>query len=148
MILDALKNAAKYTTLRNGFDEGFGFLNQPGLAELKEGKYEISGDRIYAIIALENGRAVDEAELEGHRKYIDIQYVISGEESMGWAPREGLPNSVEYDEEKDLEFFQGRPQSIIKVPEGSFIIFFPSDAHLPLIGSGPIHKVILKVAVD
>jgi len=147
MILDTLGNAAKYAGLKVGISEAFGFLDQPGLAELPDGEYEILGDRVYAIIAHENGRSISEGKLEGHRKYIDIQYVISGEESMGWKAREGLANSVDYDDEKDLEFFEGDPDSIVRVPPGSFIIFLPTDAHLPLIGNGPIHKVVVKVAV-
>ncbi len=148
MILDTLGNAAKYAGLKAGLSEAFGFLDQRGLAELPDGKYEITGDRVYAIIAHENGRQIEEGELEGHRKHIDIQYVISGDESMGWAPREGLVNSVDYDKEKDLEFFEGEPDSVVRVPPGSFTIFLPTDAHLPLIGNGPIHKVVVKVAVN
>ncbi len=147
MILDTLGNAAKYVGLKEGLSEAFGFLDQPGLEELPDGKYEITGDRVYAIIAHVDGRQVDDGEMEGHRKYLDIQYVISGEESMGWKPREGLVSSVEYDPEKDFEFFEGEPDSIIRVPPGSFTIFLPTDAHLPLIGNGPIHKVVVKVAV-
>lgn len=148
MILDVLTNAAKYAGFKNGLSEGFGFLDQPHLAELADGKYEIAGDRLYAIVAHENGRRAEEAQLEGHRKYIDIQYVISGDESMGWAPREGLKHAVEYNKEKDLEFFEGAPKSIVRIPPGSFAVFLPDDAHMPLIGTGPIHKVIIKVAVD
>ena len=145
MILDRLDNAAKYTGLKPGISEAFGFLDQPGLENLPDGKYEISGDRVYAIITRTNGRKVDEGELEAHRKYIDIQYVVSGDESMGWKPREGLVPSMEYDEERDLEFLEGRPDSILQVPPGSFTVFLPTDAHQPLIGSGPIHKVVVKV---
>lgn len=148
MILDTLDNAAKYAGLKTGLPEAFGFLDQPGLVELPDGKHEILGDRVYATIAHESGRDVSDGQLESHRKYIDIQYVISGNESMGWAPREGLNASIEYDEEKDLEFFEGRPASVVEVPPGSFIIFLPSDAHLPLIGNGSIHKVVVKVAAD
>jgi len=147
MILDTLGNAAKYAGLKVGMSEAFGFLDQPRLAELPDGKYEIAGDRVYAIIAHENGRKVIEGELEAHRKYIDIQYVISGDESMGWKPREGLVNSIDYDEERDLEFFEENPDSIVRIPPGSFVIFLPTDAHLPLIGRGQIHKVVVKVAV-
>jgi len=147
MILDTLENAAKYAGLKAGISEGFGFLDQPGLAELPDGKHEICGDRVFAIIAREQGRKVDDGELEGHRKYLDIQYVISGDESMGWRSREGLKNSVDYDAERDLEFFEGDAKSVIRVPPGSFIVFLPTDAHLPLIGDGPIHKVVVKVAM-
>lgn len=147
MILDTLENAAKYAGLKIGISEAFGFLDQPGLAELPEGKHSIIGDRVHAIIDRCQGRAIEDGDLEGHRKYIDIQYVISGDESMGWSARAGLVNSVEYDEGKDLEFFEGDPKSIVRVPPGCFAVFLPTDAHFPLIGKGPIHKVVVKVAV-
>ena len=147
MILDILSNAARYTGFKTGLSEGFGFLDQPGLAKLADGKYEINGDHVFALVQRVPGRKATEGELEGHRKYIDIQYVISGNESMGWSPREGLVNSVEYHEGKDVEFFEGAPQSIIHVPPGFFTLFLPTDAHLPCIGDGPIHKVVIKVAV-
>ncbi len=147
MILDTLNNLAKYEGLKIGIAEALEFLDQPGLAELPDGKYEIAGDKVYAIIARENGRKVEDGELEAHRKYIDIQYVISGDESMGWKNREGLVHSKDYEEEQDLEFFQGEPESIVRVPPGSVVVFLPADAHLPLIGNGPIHKVVVKAAV-
>jgi biofilm protein TabA len=147
MILDTLGNAAKYAGIKTGIAEAFGFLDQPGLAEMPDGKYEIAGDRVYAMVAHENGRKTEDGELEGHRKYIDIQYIIAGEESMGWSPRGGLATSVAYDAERDLEFFKGKPESIVRVPPGSFTVFLPTDAHLPLIGNGPIHKVVVKVAI-
>lgn len=147
MILDVLSNAAKYAGLKTGLSEGFGFLDQAGIADLEDGKYEINGDLVFALVQRVPGRKIEDGELEGHRKYIDIQYVISGKESMGWSAREGLVNSVEYDEKRDVEFFEGKPESMVRVSPGSFTIFLPSDAHLPCIGSGPIHKVVVKVAV-
>ncbi len=147
MILDTLENAAKYVGLKDGLSEAFGFLSQPGLEHLPDGKHEIMGDRVYAIVMTMDGRQVHEGELEGHRNYLDIQYVISGEETVGWKNRTGLVNSAEYDPEKDLEFFEGEPDSIIHVPPGSFTLFFPTDAHLPLIGNGLIHKVVVKMAI-
>ncbi|MDZ8119009.1 YhcH/YjgK/YiaL family protein [Pontiella agarivorans] len=148
MILDTLENAARYAGLRTGLSEGFGFLDQPGIAELEPGRYEISDDLVFAIIEKNDGRKVEDGQLEAHRKYIDIQYIICGDESMGWSPRSELIGSQGYDEKRDLEFFTDPVQSIVKVPEGSFAVFMLSDAHLPGIGNGPIHKVVVKVAVD
>ncbi|MBN2684195.1 MAG: YhcH/YjgK/YiaL family protein [Pontiellaceae bacterium] len=148
MILDTLKNAAHYAGFRDGCSEAFGFLDQPGIETLTDGKYEINGERVYAIVSRTQGRAISDGQLEGHRKYVDIQYVISGEESMGWRAADGLKSAVAYDEERDLEFFEGEPESIVRVPPGSFAVFLPTDAHLPLIGNGPIHKVVVKVALS
>ena len=147
MILDTLEHADKYAALNAGLQKGFSFLQRPDLTRLSDGKYEIDGDAVFAMVNHTSGRRVDEGQLEGHRKYIDIQYIISGQKSMGWKPANGLTVSVDYDSEKDLLFFEEEPQSIVPVPPGNMVIFFPEDAHLPLIGDGPIHKVIIKVAV-
>jgi YhcH/YjgK/YiaL family protein len=148
MILDTLENAAKYAGLRDGLSEGFGFLDQPGVTELAPGKYEISDGLVYAIVEKNDGRKVEDGKLEAHRNYLDIQYIVSGDESMGWSPLADLTGSEGYDEKRDLEFFTDDPQSIVKVPPGSFTIFLPADAHLPGIGNGPIHKIVIKVAMD
>jgi YhcH/YjgK/YiaL family protein len=147
MILDTLEHADLYTALNPGLQAGFDFLRRADLAELPDGKYEIDGDRVFAVPAHVDARREEDGQLEGHKKYIDIQYIISGNESIGWKDADGLPVSVEYDEEKDLMFFEGKSDSVFRFPPGSFAIFFPGDAHLPLIGSGEIHKVVVKVAV-
>jgi biofilm protein TabA len=147
MILDTLTHATKYADPNSGLEAGLAFLHRSDLSELPDGKYEIDGDRVFAIIDHADGRRVEEGRLEGHRKYIDIQYIISGDESMGWRSVEGLTIDTDYDPDKDLLFFSEKPESIAQVPPGHVAIFFPEDAHLPLIGSGPIHKVIIKVAV-
>jgi biofilm protein TabA len=148
MILDHLDNAARYSALNEGLSAGFGFLAQPNIEQLESGRYEIAGDRVYAIVDRTEGRRMDDALLESHRKYVDIQFIIAGSESIGWSPRKGLTTAVEYDAERDLEFHHGKPASLFLVPPGSFAIFLPTDAHMPLIGEGPIHKVVVKVAVD
>lgn len=147
MILDTLQNAARYAGLKVGCSEAFGFLDQPGLKDLPSGKYEIAGSRVFAIVDRTQGRKISDGQLEGHRKYLDIQFVISGDESMGWRSSAGLPSAMAYDAKRDLEFFEGEPESVLRVPPGSFAIFLPTDAHLPLIGEGPIHKVVVKVAI-
>ena len=149
MILDTLENAARYAGFKAGISEGFGFLDQPGVAELEPGKYEISDGLVFAIVEKNDGRKVEDGKLEAHRNYLDIQYIISGDESMGWSPLSDLSSSSNgYDAERDLEFFDGAPQALVKVPPGSFTIFLPTDAHLPGIGTGPIHKIVVKVAMD
>lgn len=147
MILDTLEHAGRYNALHPGFNTAFNFLRRNDLSAIPDGQIELDGDRVFAIIAHAEGRREADGQLEGHKKYIDIQYLLSGVESMGWKSIEGLNVSVEYDAEKDLLLFDGSAESLVRVPPGSFAIFFPEDAHLPLIGDGPIHKVIIKVAV-
>ena len=146
MMTDQLANAQKYYKLHPDFERAFSFLTKDDLADLPVGKYEIDGDRLFAIIQKENGKSKSEAVLEAHRKYIDIQYVVSGTDEMGWRPTSAC-KSIEspYSEAEDIGFFKDEPQSWTKVEAGHFAIFTPDDAHAPMISSGEIHKVVIKV---
>ncbi|RPH92172.1 MAG: DUF386 domain-containing protein, partial [Calditrichaeota bacterium] len=89
------------------------------------------------------------ARLEAHRKYIDIQYIISGADEMGWkAVKECQNIDAAYDEGKDIEFYRDVPMLWKTVPAGSFAIFFPNDAHAPMVGQGEIHKAVVKVLIN
>ncbi|MFH0953756.1 MAG: YhcH/YjgK/YiaL family protein, partial [Verrucomicrobiota bacterium] len=134
---------------RKDFARAFSFLRQAGVADLPPGRHEVDSDRVYAVVGKDTGRGRQGARLEAHRKYIDIQFVVAGHEVIGW---EDLRNCRSrrrgYDREKDIEFFTGEPARWVTVPPGSLAIFFPEDAHAPLAGEGPVHKVVVKVAAD
>lgn len=149
VILDSLEHAEAYFHMHPAFERAFAFLKQRALAELPPGRHEIDGDRLFCMINKGPGRSRAEAKLEAHRKYIDIQYVIAGTDEMGTKPTADckLPDTG-YDVENDIEFFRDEPESWMKVRAGSFIVFFPEDAHAPLVSAGEIHKAVLKVAVE
>jgi biofilm protein TabA len=148
MILSTLDKSQQYANCYPGLARGFEFLRQPGLANHPDGKLEIDGDRLFAIFAHEEGRGRDGAYLEFHRRYIDIQFVIEGSEVIGWQPLATCQQVKQvYDQDRDLGFFSERPTNWLEVSPGSFAIFFPHDAHAPLASSGPVHKVVIKVAV-
>ena len=106
MILDDLKNAARYCHLHAGFRQGFEFLQRADLLALAEGRHELLGDRVFALINRDPGRGHEGARLEAHRKYIDIQYLVDGSEEIGWRPTTECRELVEaYDESRDIMFF-------------------------------------------
>ena len=149
MIVDRLVNAENYCDMHPMFERAFAFLRRSDLVELPEGRHEIDGDRLFCLISNGPGRSRAEAPLEAHRKYIDIQYVIGGADEMGWKPTSACKtSSVPYDAEKDIEFFENAPDAWAVVPAGSFAVFFPRDAHAPLVGTETIHKAVLKIAVQ
>ncbi len=149
IIVDRLANAEQYAGMHPRFEKAFAFLRRDDLTHLAEGRHEIDGDRLFCLISNGPGRSRDEAPLEAHRKYIDIQYVMAGTDEMGWKPTSACEIvEVRYDPEKDIAFFGDAPQTWTPVPAGSFAIFFPRDAHAPLVSSGRIHKAVLKIAVE
>jgi len=145
MILARLEQADRYLALHPDFPAAIAFLRGQPLADLPLGRIEIAG-AMYAMVFRSPARQRSEAHLEAHRKYIDIQYLISGDEEMGWktGSRCQRPHAP-YDAEKDIEFFTDPPDSYITVLPGEFVVFFPDDAHAPLIGTGVVHKVVIKV---
>ncbi len=149
IITDSLEHAEDYYHLHRAFEIAFAFLRENALAELPTGRHEIDGDNLFCIIGKETGRTRTEAKLEAHRKYIDIQYVIAGTDEMGFRPTADCKLiDTSYVADKDIEFFNDQPNSWTPVPPGSFVIFFPQDAHAPLVSSGELHKVVLKIAVE
>ena len=148
MIIDRLENAERYFGLNAGFAAAFAFLRNDKLEDLANGRHVIEGERLYASIMREQGRDKSQTRLEAHRKYIDIQVPINRHESMGWKARAACAkHSVPYDSGKDVEFFEGSADSWVVVNPGEFAVFCPEDVHAPLLGSGEIHKVVVKVAV-
>jgi len=149
MILDVLTNEERLRKLHPGFGAAFQFLRGTNLNQLPEGRREIDGPRLYALVVRGQGRGQKGAKLEVHRRYIDIQYSITGPDVIGWKQISACRNPVEaYDEVKDIQFFLDASDSWVTVPQGSFGIFYPEDAHAPMAADGPIHKVVVKVAVD
>lgn len=84
MIIDVQVNAHRYVALHQGFAHAFEFLGRPDLQELPADTYEIDGKRVYAMVAKETGRKREDALLEAHERYIDIQLVLAGTDTMGW----------------------------------------------------------------
>jgi len=146
-----LKNWKSMPDLK-GFEAAFAFLDKKSLAEVPVGKHAIEGEEVYALVQKLPSRAAETAQFESHRKYIDVHYVVSGQETSGFSPAEDLKLAVPYDESKDVMLYEV-PQRYtkIEVKPGHFVIYHPGQAHLPnthLQGPHDLHKVVIKVHVD
>ncbi|MGE5189982.1 MAG: YhcH/YjgK/YiaL family protein [Gemmatimonadota bacterium] len=148
MILDTLANSGRYHGVHDGFRRAFEFLSRTDPKTLAPGRIPIEGDRLFAIVTKEPGRGRREARLECHARYIDVQYIVSGVDMMGWKPVSACRRPAgPLDAEKDIRYFEDDPEAWIAVHAGAFAVFFPEDAHLPRLSAAEIHKVVVKVAV-
>ena len=148
MILDSIENGGRYFALHPLFKSLFDYLRTTDIASLEEGRHDILGDRLYVNVANGELRKAEDAPLEAHNRYIDVQVVIEGEEHFGWSERRNCTTPrQEFDTERDIIFFDDTPQTIYKVCEGEFTILYPEDAHAPLIGEGRVRKLIFKVLI-
>jgi len=148
MILDTLEQLPRYERLNPHFKKAFEFIRNTSLHELPRGRHEIDGLQIFALADIAAARRQDEAPLEAHRKYVDIQLVLGGVDVMGWKNTASCRKvSKAYDPEKDIEFFADSADAWVAVHPGQCAIFFPEDAHAPLVGEGELHKIVIKVAL-
>lgn len=148
MILDNLKNTGMYENLHPRFKQAFEFLNNTDLVQFPLGKTELDGVALFVNVVEVEGKGADEAKMETHLQYIDIQVPVAASETMGWIAVNDLKHTTqEYNAEKDVAFFGDKASNFIVVQPGEFAIFFPEDAHQPGIATGSHKKVIVKVLV-
>lgn len=148
MIHDSLEKAHIYESIHPRFKKAFEFLRKIKNQPFNEGKILIENENIYAIISLNKGLNPEESKIEAHRKYIDIQMPLSKTEKMGWRSLEHLSQiAIEYNEEKDILFFEEKASHFISVEPGEFVMFFPQDGHQPCIAEGDIKKVVVKILI-
>ena len=149
MIADKLANSHLYLNLSSGLERGIEYLSTQDLQGLEVGRYPIEGDRVFALVQEYDSKPLEEGKYETHRKYIDIQYIVSGREFIGYTNVVNLKSLDSYDGEKDIQFFAGEGD-LVRLEAGMFAVFFPEDAHMPCISvDGPeaVKKVVIKVAV-
>lgn len=146
MVVDTLENLDKYVSLNPLFAQAIEFLQSHDLAAMEVGKTELKGSDLVINVAQTTPKNKEQAKLETHNKFIDIQIPISATEVMGYtAAKDCIPTDAAYNAEKDITFFDGLAQSYIAVQPGMFAIFFPQDGHAPGISPDGVKKVIVKV---
>jgi len=146
MILDSLSNADRYIALHPKFEQVFAFLADPAARQMESGRVELEGNALYAIASTGPGKTIGDARLEAHRRYIDVHYLIAGKESLGWKDLERcLDPEQPYVDEKDMVLFSDDPAVWFTIHPGTFVIFFPWDAHAPMVSGGTVRKIVVKV---
>ncbi len=147
MIIDTIQNAHKYFSVHPLFAKAFEYIQQTDLANAADGKSDIA-EGLKAIFSNAPGKTKETSlqKFECHNKNIDIQLCINGVETIGWKPREKcVTPKGEYNDEKDVLFYDDAPDTYFQLTDGQFAIFFPEDVHAPMIGEGEIKKLVIKV---
>ena len=145
MVIDTIDKLSFYVGLNPLFQDIVDFLKTNDLNKLEEGKHFIKEKDLFVNIQVAKGKTKEEAKLETHRRMIDIQIPLSGEETFGFTPLCNLPE-LEYNEEKDIIKYDGPADTYVTCKPGEMAIFFPQDGHAPCISNEPsIRKAIFKV---
>lgn len=146
MILDAIKNAELYYSLSPRIKQAFDWLAQTDVEALSEGRHYIDGDNLFVNVMDVELKQRKAAALEVHDRYVDIQIMVGEREEYGWSERCNCHSPrEEFNRERDVQFFTDTPQTFFSLNEQQFAIFFPEDAHAPMLGEGSVRKLIFKL---
>ena len=144
--------AISYYKIKDRWNSAFAFMKENDLSTIKPGRHDIDGDNLYISITDYNTKNEEDANYEAHRKYADIQYVVTGKEQIGIVPLSMKDQEVKaYDEKGDIEYFTVSQKKNYPADPDVFFIFFPGDAHEPglkIDSIAPVRKAVVKVKLD
>ncbi|MBN2658072.1 MAG: YhcH/YjgK/YiaL family protein [Spirochaetales bacterium] len=152
MLFDSLKKIRPYGVLHEALPAAFDFLETSDLSSMKEGRYEIVGDRVFALVQEYETLSSDQKLMESHRKYMDLQILITGSEEIGFAFEDQVREIQVYDETVDIALFKPEIYQTFRVDAGSFALFHPGELHMPgcsVVSRGPekVRKIVIKVKI-
>lgn len=150
VITGKLADWTRYPELKR-YAAAFGYLKNTDFRTKESGRVDLDGNRMYATLSAAKAKLAETGKIEAHRKYLDIHYLLQGEEWIGTSALKGLELSDAYKEATDVEFYR-LPATYrkIKMEPGHFAVFMPGQGHLPGCGtdtSALIRKVVVKVLV-
>ncbi len=146
MIIDRPENADRYADMHPRFAAAFELLRELDFDGAPDGPAEIDGERLTINVLRRELKQPQEAKLESHERYVDIQYAHRGNEIFGWKRTADCREPIgEFDTEKDVIKYEDEPDAYWPLLEGMFVLFFPEDAHAPMVGEGEIEKLVVKV---
>ncbi len=151
MIVTDIQHIDHQVALTPAVQKAIDFLRQQGIRHLADGKADIDGDRVFAIVQRYETMMTGVPLFEYHRKYIDVQYIVSGEEVIGWAPVERMTITEAYDTDKDICFGTVREGqwTPLLLRAGQLAVLYPEDGHAPKLSAGTsssVMKIVVKVA--
>ena len=150
MIFGNIKDAVRYKNIVKNASKAFEFVSDALENGMENGRYDIDGSKIYAIVSEYDTKSREECRLESHKRYIDLQFVLDGEEIIGVTHRDGLTVSEKYSCERDVEFYEPAKTSDVLLKKGDFVLLFPEDAHAPAISLNTpckVKKIVVKIEI-
>jgi len=150
MILDNIKNIDTYKGLSNNIDDAIEYLKSSDLSTLENGRNEINSNMF--VLVNEYSTQGNESNIsEAHRKYIDLQYIISGSEIIEYETLSDQNLVKEYDVENDYVLHNLSNKSSLILSSNMFALFFPNDLHMPGLiyeKSEQVKKIVIKILID
>lgn len=146
MITDHLANGLCYAAVDTRLARAIEFLQRADLAALPDGRYDIDGDAVYALVQRYTSKLPGEGRWEAHQRYADLQIVVEGEERVGYGQMGRFTRGA-YDPAKDVEFLTG-DADFVRLTAGEFIVLWPGEVHMPGMAAGApttVKKIVVKI---
>lgn len=152
MVVTDLNHVDQQVSMTDNLAKAMDFLRQLDTDRVAEGRVDIDGEEVFALFQRYETITADPPKFEYHKRYIDIQYMVSGEEIIGWAPFDRMTITEEYDMAKDICFGhvpKGQTTPVY-LRAGQLAVLYPEDGHAPRLAAGSrsdVLKIVIKVAV-
>ena len=143
--------AIQYLKNKRHWDQAFNFLKLANLNDLPKGKQELEGEHVFVSVDEYTTKNMEDTRYESHKKYLDIQYVIRGEEVMGITTSDKVEITEPYNETKDIAFYNSGDGKYVKATPGNFLVFFPDDMHRPCVKADTnsvVKKIVVKIMMQ
>jgi biofilm protein TabA len=152
MIATSLEQIDQQVEMTLSLTKAIEFLRLRDILDLKDGRTDIDGDRVFALVQRYETAKMDTPKFEHHKKYIDVQYIASGEEVIGWAPVERMKINEAYDADRDICFgtMPAGQWTPILLQAGQLAVFYPEDGHAPKLAAhdpSSVMKIVIKIAL-
>ena len=148
MIADKLTNLTKYPEFAAYADDMLAFVERVEKENLEDGRYELQGDNLFALLQSYVTKNIEDVRMESHKIYSDLQYIVSGEEYIYWTPVDELEVEEDRTPDADIVFYKNCPDKGSNyLTAGMFGVYFPWDGHRPSVAAGepaPIKKIVFK----
>jgi YhcH/YjgK/YiaL family protein len=149
MIADRLANGLRYKALGPRIARAIEFLEGTDLFAIADGRHDLDDSNVYALVQRYTSKVPADCKWEAHRLYADLQYVVAGEERIGYGPIDRFTRNG-YDASKDFEALTG-DGDFVRVHAGGFVLLWPGEVHMPQVAvdaPAPVKKVVVKIRMD
>lgn len=149
MIFDSIEAASFYLGAHPLLPKAFTYLDKLTVDTMPTSRMELEGEAL-AVVPFRDvqGLKREQAELEVHKKYADLHYLLDGQEEIGWRRVEDCSQiQAPFDIEKDFALYRDRPETWISLKPRQFVLVWPDEAHAPKVSDGRLSKVVIKLLV-
>lgn len=125
----------------------FDYVRTHDLTAVPAGCIELSGRDLFINVSDVQLKQPGEQKLEVHRAYLDVHIPLSGPETIGWRALEDIDVAPDapFDTDNDFALYSAPATSYVTVRPGEFLLVYPEDAHAPVLGEGPLRKLVAKL---